>query len=102
MNIKLIRISPRDEFGMVLVKLSVNVGRGKAWDGGNLGIFVPASDSISEVRTAALKSLRKFAEDILGFPGNDSTTDDHDHISETDFPQVTFDMKAPDLTDSKD
>lgn len=99
MNVKLVGISPRDEFGMVLVKLSVNVRREKAWDGGDLGFFVPASDSISEIRTAALESLRKFAEDVLGFPANESPKDDPDHVSPDDLPEVTFDFTAADLKD---
>lgn len=97
MNVKLVSISPRDEFGMVLVKLSVNARREKAWDGGDLGVFVPASDSISEIRKTALGSLRKFAEDILGYPANDSCEDDPDHTSPDDLPEVTFDIPAADL-----
>jgi hypothetical protein len=90
MNVKLVGISPRDEFGMVLVKLSVNVRRAKAWDGGDIGIFVPASDSISEIHKAALESLRQYAQDILGYPGNDASKDDPDHVSPEDLPQITL------------
>jgi hypothetical protein len=94
-KIELIEISPRDEFGMVFVTLSISAKREKTWDGGKLEVFVPASDSISEIRRIALESVRKLAEEILGFPANELPEDDK--FSVDDFPEVTFDIPAADL-----
>lgn len=99
MKVELVGISPRDSFGMVLVKFSVSSKRDKTWDGGIVEVFVPASDSISEIRRTALENVRKLAQEMLEYPANESAADDPDNPSAADFPEVTFDIQAGELKD---
>jgi hypothetical protein len=66
MHIEVISLSPRDSFGMTLVKVSVSAKReSDTTDGGDIGVFIPATDSISETRRNAIIALRRLAQEIL-------------------------------------
>ncbi|MGB7134771.1 MAG: hypothetical protein WBD46_05760 [Acidobacteriaceae bacterium] len=78
MKIDMVGISPRESLGMVHVSFVLSAKREKTWDGGKIEVFVPASDSVAEIQRTALNSVRRLAEEILAFPGNETKSDDPD------------------------
>lgn len=51
---------------MMLVKVSITAKRDTdTTDGGFIEVFIPATDSISEIRRNAVLALRRFAQEIL-------------------------------------
>jgi hypothetical protein len=68
MKINVDSISTRDKLGMVLVKVSLTAEREQVWDGGRIELFLPAKDSVAEIRRLAVEKLREFAQEILDAP----------------------------------
>lgn len=85
MKITLKSLDTRDSIGMMLVTFSITAKRKhkeqEVWDGGDLEIFVPALDSLSETRRLAMDGLRKIAQEILDFPANETPDDDPDFFA---------------------
>jgi hypothetical protein len=58
---------------MMLVTLTLTAKRAETTDGGSIDVFIPASDSLSEIRRLAVAALRRFAEEILSAPPAESS-----------------------------
>ena len=66
MYIEVTALSPRDSFGMMLVTVSVSIKRDTdTTDGGSIDVFIPASDSLAEIRRLAVAAVRRVAQEIL-------------------------------------
>jgi hypothetical protein len=76
MKIEVTSMKPRDSFGMMLVHLSIAVERGRTYDNASVDVFVSATDSVSEIRQAAIASLRKLAQEILDAPAKETADEE--------------------------
>ncbi len=77
MNIQVQSVSPRDEFGMVHVKIAASAKRPTdVIDGATFELFIEATDSFAEIRKRSLEKMRAMAQEILDAPAAESNDED--------------------------